>query len=672
MKHKIVDIYIFFVIVVSAFFILSLSICHTSLAANVPDVTISIGIPDSGEIKALLGVNAGPMHTPGMDTNKDLTQEYRDYGVRLVRTHDFYGPFDMSVIYPDRTKNPDDPASYNFTDSDKYFTEILNAGCEPYFRIGDSYNNVDPPTSSELDNWVKAAVNVIQHFRNGKWNGFNSTFRYVEIGNEPDYEQFWPSEFSMLYFFQLFDKTAQAMRASFPDIKIGGPGFTQNVNMKDSSKQILRDFLSYISGKGTPIDFISCHHYTNDPNDITTGLSSMRQILTEKGYASLPIHNTEWNNDTNDKTAIEQADLRINSKGAAIDASIWIAFQKSGVAEAFFFRGNDTNITFPTFYGLFKADGTPKKSALAFKIFKYFSDYTTRLQFSQDVQKDGLWILAGKKNDGKTAILLANISSGPIKYSFSSGSRPSKILEVSDEHSDIYSFTSISDVTELKQDSIHFVEIDNTVTFSSFSIGGDGQIQQGVAASVSVNASSSSGAPLYYKFFYCANYGTADYSSTPWTVIQDYSTNNMASCAFPQAGNYVLVVRAVTDQQDEPVALPLIGTSINAGAGNGIMLKSLTSDKTGTIEKGENIKITASAQSSDGRPIYYKFYYCGNYGTDIYASTPWTVAQEYSTNNQALYNFQDPGNYVVVVRAVTDPYQEPAALPIIGATFSVR
>ena len=146
----------------------------------------------------------------------------------------------------------------------------------------------------------------------------------------------------------------------------------------------------------------------------------------------------------------------------------------------------------------------------------------------------------------------------------------------------------------------------------------------------------------------------------------------MASCTFLQAGNYVLVVRAVTDQQDEPLVLPLIGASISAGAGNGVMLKGLTSDKTGTIEKGEDIKITASAQSSDGQPIYYKFYYCGNYGTDIYASTPWTVAQEYSTNNQALYNFQDPGNYVVVVRAVTDPYQEPAALPIIGATFSVR
>lgn len=645
---------------------------NTTAAGYVPDVTITIGNPDGSEIRALLGVNAGPLHTPGMDGNKDLTQEYRDYGISLVRTHDFYGPFDMSAIYPDRSRNPEDPASYNFIDSDRYFSEIISAGCEPYFRIGDSYNNVDPPTSAELDNWAKAAVNVIQHYRNGKWNGFNSSFRYVEIGNEPDYEQFWPSGFSMLYFFQLFDRTAQAMRTAFPDIMIGGPGFTQNVNMKDSSKQILRDFLAYISGRATPMDFISCHHYTNDPNDIMTGLASMRQILSENGYASLPIHNTEWNNDTNGKTIVEQADLRINAKGAAINAAIWTAFQKCGVSEAFFFRGNDTNITFPAFYGLFKADGTPKKSALAFRLFSYFSKYTSGLQLSQDVQKEGLWILAGKKPDGKTAVLLSNISAEPVKYTFSSGKRPSRILEVSDAHEDVYSIGSISEVTELKSDSIHYVEFDNTVTFSSFSLETDARIQPGIPVNASVSASSSSGVPLYYKFFYCANYGSADYESTAWSVVNDYSTDSHADCIFPQAGDYIFVARAVTDPQDEPVALPLIGTSISVGSESGILIKSLRSDKTGTIAKGENLQITASAESSDGRPIYYKFYYCGNYGTDSYATTSWNVVQDYSTNNQAVYNFQESGNYIIVVRAVTDPFQEPSALPITGASFFVR
>ena len=104
----------------------------------------------------MLGVNAGP--TPqGDPANVDVTAQYKAIGVNAVRTHDLYDPLDMSVMYPDRTKNPALPSSYNFSLSDKAFDTIIADGFEPYFRIGDSWENVSPPANEiERANWAAA------------------------------------------------------------------------------------------------------------------------------------------------------------------------------------------------------------------------------------------------------------------------------------------------------------------------------------------------------------------------------------------------------------------------------------------------------------------------------------------------------------------------------------
>ncbi|MDZ7271428.1 MAG: hypothetical protein ONB17_07415, partial [candidate division KSB1 bacterium] len=157
-----------------------------------PDVTITLGTV-VGEIAPLLGVNIGPLASPVGPATPDLTQAYQEIGVTMVRTHDFYGPLDMCVMYRDRTRDPSDPGSYDFAASDLMWQGIVSGGFEPYFRLGDSWNNATPPTNAqERANWAQAAVEVVRHYREGKWNGYATPFRYVEIWNEPDLQQFWP------------------------------------------------------------------------------------------------------------------------------------------------------------------------------------------------------------------------------------------------------------------------------------------------------------------------------------------------------------------------------------------------------------------------------------------------------------------------------------------------
>ncbi|MBF0102257.1 MAG: hypothetical protein HQK77_15255 [Desulfobacterales bacterium] len=425
--------------------------------SEVTTFSITIGEKDGRTIKPLNGLNAGPLAT-GDATNVDLVEEYKALGIHHVRTHDYYGPFDMAEMYPDRTKNPEDSSSFNLTESDRHFEGIAAAGCELYFRIGDSYNNSTPPASSELNNWISAAINVISHYSEGKWDGYSSNIEYIEIWNEPDNSQFWPGK-TLLDFFVLFDKTAKAVKAKFPNAKIGGPGFTQQVNLDDSKKEKLKNFLDYIKKNNTPLDFISVHQYTNDPSQITTALNSLYSILEEKGFNSIDVHLTEWNTDTEgDQTPEEAVELRINSRGAAVNTAIWMEMQNNGIDMAFFFRGNDTSMDLSTFYGIYMADGTPKKTAFAFSFFNDLSNYPERLTVS--ASDTSLYIIAGQNSAGKKAMIVSNISDKNYNYTTNLDSHISKILEISDNYSVIQQINAKEGVINMPAYGIHYIEFE--------------------------------------------------------------------------------------------------------------------------------------------------------------------------------------------------------------------
>ncbi len=194
----------------------------------------------------------------------------------------------------------------------------------------------------------------------------------------------------------------------------------------------------------------------------------------------------------------------------------------------------------------------------------------------------------------------------------------------------------------------------------------------GVPTFFTVDASDESAGSLYYKFFYCANYGTPAYEGSPWVVMQEYSTSNSLSYTFSQEGSYVVVARIVTDPNNEPADLPIIGGVISIGIGFHVSLSGLSCDATGDTSAGEPVTYTVSGSILNNDTIYYKWFYRANYGTSDYDTSPWVVVQDYVANNSCEFTFPSAGKYVVVVRAVTDPNNEPADLPIIGGVISIK
>lgn len=195
----------------------------------------------------------------------------------------------------------------------------------------------------------------------------------------------------------------------------------------------------------------------------------------------------------------------------------------------------------------------------------------------------------------------------------------------------------------------------------------------GVGDSVilTVNPFSGSTTLPFYRFYYCAQYGTPSYSQSPWVIVQDYSQTNQAKYFFPDQGHYVAVARVVSDPNKEPAALPIVGTVIPVTENADVRFSSLSADKTSMIYSGQPVTFTANASSASGDDVYYRFFYRENYGTDAYESTDWKAAGEYSTENSYTFTFGAPGNIVIVVRAVTDPLNEPSALPIIGCILTI-
>lgn len=401
-----------------------LGIMISCTSASADSVTFTIGAKN-GVIRSLRGINIGPLSSGNPSTNADLTTAYHQLGIDLIRTHDYYGPLDMATMYPDRSKDPNVSTNYNFTgivnsdgrSSDEVFAAIVNNGFEPFFRIGDSYNNSTPPTDSQLNNWVQASVNVLKHYRQGQWNGFNNSFRYVEVWNEPDNEQFWPKPATPMQFLKLYDQTSKAIKTAFPEIKIGGPGVTQNGCKTDTGKAWLDAFLDYVKQQGSPLDYFSWHMYSNSPEDYANCAAYYRKELDERGFTSMPLINSEWNTDAEYQniTNAEKMELRTGAKGAAVITGTWINMQqRDDIAQSLFYRGPDPAMDAPFFYGIYYANGQPKKNALAWELWQDMGQYPFRLAITGG--KTGLYALAGKDANGALGMLLANPSVSSVQW----------------------------------------------------------------------------------------------------------------------------------------------------------------------------------------------------------------------------------------------------------------
>ena len=293
-----------------------------------------------GTVKPMNAVNNGPKPAGSTQTKSNM-EAWKRAKIPYARNHDAsisgYGSahiVDINMIFPDFSKDPYDPASYDFTLSDIYHKNILDGGTAIFYRLGSriEHSIVKYGTKKPADfkKWAVICEHIIRHYTEGWANGFKWDVKYWEIWNEPDLssgeenKRTWGGTDEE--FFEMYRIAAIHLKEKFPHLKIGGPALAGNI---DWMKLFLK---AMTTGERVPIDFFSWHVYASNPDAAVKRARVVRSILDSYGYKTCESILNEWNyvrNWTN--SFVYSIETIIGIKGAAFAAAVMNCSQNAPV-----------------------------------------------------------------------------------------------------------------------------------------------------------------------------------------------------------------------------------------------------------------------------------------------------------------------------------------------------
>ena len=375
----------------------------------------------AGFIKPLHGINNGPKSGYEAGTWKlDTTHFYQDAGIPIVRTHDTEYPYgqdkfiDIHCIFPDFSRDPDDPSAYHFDETDQYIAAITASGAQVMFRLGESidYSGQDtfiqPPV--DFQKWAQVCEHIVRHYNDGWADGFAYNIRYWEIWNEPENSAMWTG--TAEEYCALYSITARILKQTHPEILVGCGGML--------TTEAMDFFLKTISAstEEVPLDFASCHRYTNDPSSYLGYARSMRNLLDQYGFQNAQIALSEWNYLSDWDNLLQAWQVIQSGQGASFIAAALVTMQNAPIDTATYYDGQYAFLG--TWCGLFDLQGTPKAGYTAFRWFNELCLLGHQVEVDAQGQTEGLYLL-GTSNQGRSGLLLTFYQ--PSKGFFSSSVR---------------------------------------------------------------------------------------------------------------------------------------------------------------------------------------------------------------------------------------------------------
>ncbi len=360
--------------------------------------------------------NIGRM--PEYELDSEINSLFTEANMASCRTHDI-NCTDIYKIFPDFSKDVNDPASYNFEESDKVIASIVDTGMEPFFRLGISYSDpvlahdyLVPP--ADYAKWAQICEHIILHYNEGWANGFEYGIDYWEIWNEPDNSDdlndnhFWlgtPEEF-----FRLYDVSSKYLKEKFPDIKIGGYGScgfyaltkTNALNTGSTPRnqyfiEFFEKFLAYIEENNAPMDFFSWHSYTTTEKNAQY-IGYVREKLADAGYGDAEIICNEWNYNPTENNKIDR-------RYGVNQTSMLLMFQNEKLDMAHYYCATADCVLHS---GMFIKDGIPSSAYYGFWSFGQLYKLGNQVEIKNRL-RDDIYAVAATGEEGQ-ALLIANIS----------------------------------------------------------------------------------------------------------------------------------------------------------------------------------------------------------------------------------------------------------------------
>ena len=369
-----------------------------------------------GPIKPMNAVNNGPAVANANEQTRGNFYEYKVLNIPYARTHDanhnsgYGGPHtvDVTAIFPDFDRDPDDPTAYDFTNTDVYLQSIKAAGTEVFFRLGESIEhtvkqyNIFPP--KDYLKWAKICEHIIRHYNEGWADGLHLGIKYWEIWNEPDLDfddwktkpHTWGGPADQ--FCDFYEVAAAYLDKTFPDLLIGGPALCWREDWADT-------FLQRLHKKGIGLDFFSWHIYERSVAEFVGRARRIRAILDKNGFKDVPSILDEWNyiKGWTDEYVYSLRQIR-GMKGAAFAAAVMSACQNEPVDMLMYYDFRPS-----VFNGAFDITSyRPLKTYYAF----YAWDKLVQLgtQVKAEANDEELYVTAARSDDGHLRVLLTRYS----------------------------------------------------------------------------------------------------------------------------------------------------------------------------------------------------------------------------------------------------------------------
>ncbi len=364
-------------------------------------------------IRKLNGGNLAPF-IANENAGWNIRKSFKELNLAFARLHDapLSNPgcrlVDISHIFPLPHLDENDCRNYDFSYTDDYIRNcIVDSDTPIFYRLGESIDHsvrkykIDPP--ADVDKWINVCSNIIRHYTEGLWNGFNFNIEYWEIWNEPDAKDFKMWRGSLEQFNAFYVKVATELKARFPHLKFGGPAHT---NFKDLNV----DFVKYCAACNAPMDFYSYHCYSPDPYGwIQETPALVRKLLDENGYTDTEIHLNEWHYFPAEWARLRNdpfyKDHMYNNEMKGLDSA---AFLTTVMA-----LWQDTPLDYGAYYtcvgsgwGCYKTGGNAKTpSWYGLKAFGEIVRYPVRLEAASSLKE--VTVLAGENENGGKALLLS-------------------------------------------------------------------------------------------------------------------------------------------------------------------------------------------------------------------------------------------------------------------------
>jgi xylan 1,4-beta-xylosidase len=374
------------------------------------------------------------------DWRKQLKICHDELGFQYVR---FHGLLNDTMSVCTRRKSGDGKAEirYSFFNIGSIFDFLLEIGMKPFIELGfmpeilasgtdtcfHYKGNITPP--ADYEQWETLILRLVR-FLVDRYGVDEVRTWFFEVWNEPNLRFFWAG--TKEEYFKLYQHTAKAIKSIDSQLRVGGPATSVNA--------WIPDFIAFCQSTGTPVDFISTHHYPTDDPLWKSNILDMEEFfqqfgdglwkyergilykMTQKAKAEagdLPLYYTEWNTSAMlpDPIHDESYSAALIAKTIADNAGLVEGYSFWTFSDLFEEQGQYSQ-PFHGGFGLLTIHGIPKPTYRVFELLHQLGERRLMVKGDPGVNVEMMATMEQKPaltNTVKFLIYNHNISGAPIQ-----------------------------------------------------------------------------------------------------------------------------------------------------------------------------------------------------------------------------------------------------------------